>query len=443
MPQLLEIQMFHSLNNFQVMNIGEDTNAGGGQPELSADDILKALNDSGDKDDSIPDDNVEEDKSTSKEKKVDKNEEKDEEKDEELKIEEKDELTELEEDLKTPTDEELELKTPVQRRQLMKDYPDIFKKHPGLESTIYRERAYTELLPTIQDAKEALGALQTLDKFEADLLKGDTTNILKATLASDPQAFAKMADNYMENLAAVDERAYHHVLGNITKNIVVAMMKFGKESDNTEIQDAASSLYQFMFNTTKWEAPKKLSADTIVDESVSAEKQKLEKDRKEFEESKLNEHTTKLMSSIDNQVKGTIEKSIDPKDQMTPFVKSKAIEEVLTKASKLLKADGRFQQIVKQLTDKSKSEKFSEESLNRIRSAYFTKYKAILIPIIKSVRAEALKGTSARIKKDEETNDTTERANRVAADRNKDGGNNGNKNQLKPGQSYADFLTRN
>lgn len=433
--------MFHLLNSptlYRNLYNAPDTGGDGGQStELSADDILNALNDSGDKDDELPEDDADEDKPTHKEKKETSD------KDEELEIEEeKDELAELEEDLKEPTDDDLELKTPVQRRQLMKDYPDIFKKHPGLESTIYRERAYTELLPTINDAKEAVSALNTLDKFEADLIKGDTVNILKATLATDPQAFAKIADSYMENLAQVDERAYHHVLGNITKDIVVAMLKFGKEKENTDIQDAASTLYQFMFNSTKWEGKKKLSADTIVDDSVSAEKAKLDKERQEWESTKLNEHTTKLMTSIDNQIKGTIEKSIDPKEQMTPFVKSKAIEEVLTKASKLLKSDGRFQQIVKQLTDKSKSEKFSDESLNRIKSAYFTKYKAILIPVIKSVRAEALKGSTARIKKDEETNDTTERANRVAADRKNDGGNKQNSNTLKPGQSYADFLTR-
>lgn len=426
--------MYRLLNKFQVLNAAVDSGSGMGA-ELTANDILTALNESGDKDDKLPDLDITEDKESLLEKEV-------EVEDEEVETEEVDELAELEEELKTPTEDELELKTPVQRRQLLKDYPEIFKKHPGLESTIYRERAYTELLPTINDAKEALGAINTLERFEADLKIGNTVDIMRAVLADDKQAFAKMADNYMENLAQVDERAYHHVLGNITKDIVIAMLKFGKEKEDTEIQDAASSLYQFMFNSTKWEGKKQLSSKDVVDSSISEEKQKLDNERKEFEQSKQNEYSTKLMTSVNNQVKGTIEKSIDPKEQMTPFVKTKAIEEVLNKATKLLRADGRFQQIVRQLADKSRTDKFSDESLNRIKSAYFTKYKAILIPVIKSVRAEALKGSTVRVKKDEETNDTTERANRDSTVRNNERGNNSNSRKPLAGESSIDFLMR-
>ena len=440
MPQLLENKMFRPFNE---MLSPEDAIAGG-SPEMSADDILSALNkaESGeDKDNELPDDKTE-DKEPLSEKKEVKEDTKEDKEDEDK--EEVDELAELEEDLKEPTDEDLELKTPVQRRALMKDYPDIFKKHPGLESTIYRERAYTELLPTINDAKEALNAAQTLDKFEADLLSGNNVNILKSVKDTDSKAFAKIVDNYMTNLSDVDERAFHHVLGNLTKDIVESMMKFGKDKEDEKVQDAASILYQFMFNSTKWEGKKKLSVDDVVDSSISAEKQKLEEDKKKWNDEKLTEHTSKLMTSVNNQIKGTIEKSIDSKDQMTPFVKSKAIEEVLNKADNLLKKDTRFQTIVKQLTDRAKKENFSDESLKRIRSAYFTKYNSVLIPIVKAVRAEALKGKQIKSsEKEEETNDTTERANRdKPQSRTNSGTLKSDKSKPMPGESSMDFLIR-
>lgn len=403
--------------------------------ELSVDDIINALG-SSDKEHVIELDDKDKKEEIKKDDDKDKVDDKKEVEDEPL-----DELAELEEDLKEPTDEDLELKTPVQRRALLKDFPEIFKKHPGLESTIYRERAYTELLPTINDAKEALASLQTLERFETDLKQGKTVDIMKAVLADDPQAFAKLADTYMENLAQVDERAYHHVLGNITKDIVAAMIKFGKEKEDTDIQDAASSLYQFMFNSTKWEGKKQLSAQSVVDDTTNVERQKLDKEKQDWESNKQKEHTTKLMNSIDNQIKGTVEKSIDPKSQMSDFVKDTAITKVMSKAADLLKKDTRFQAIVKQLTDKAGKEKFSDESLNRIRSAYYTRYKAILIPIIKSVRSEALKETVNRTSEKEETNDTTERANRVTHDR-KTNENRQDKSKPLPGESSLDFLLR-
>lgn len=359
----------------------------------------------------------------------------------EEKKEEVDELAELELDLKEPTDDDLELKVPVQRRELAKDYPGIFKKHPGLESTIYRERAYTELLPTINDAKEALGALNTLERFEADLKQGKTVDIMKAVLADDPNAFGKLADNYLDNLAAVDERAFHHVVGNMTKRLVKEMFAFAESDKNEDVAAAATILYKFMFNSTKWEGEKKLSSD-VKDDSLTNERNKFLNEKKSFEESKSKEQTEKVMTSITNQMKGTIEKSIDTKNRMTSFVKSKAVDEIMLRADDLIKKDTRFQAIMKLAWDKAKKEGYSESSLQRIRSTYFNKYNGIVVPIAKAVKSEALKGTTVRLKSSEkeELNDTTERANRVIPDH--DGKNNDYSKKPKPGESSRDFLLR-
>jgi hypothetical protein len=436
--------MFKQLLMLNPLFEGEDT-GGGGNIELSAEDILNKLNESNDDDsenkddDALVLDNKESKKSSSKEK-----EDEDETKEgEDKESEEDDPLKELEEELKEPSEEDLELKTPVSRRQLMKEYPDIFKKHPGLESTIYRERAYTDILPTIEDAKNAKEALNILDNFDKDLKQGKTVDMMKAVLSTDEDAFKKLVDNYMPNLEQVNKDAYHHVLGNEIKHVVHAMSTYAKENDNKEVAQAAATLYQFMFNSTKWEAPKKLFSDTVVDDSVTKERERLNKEKEEFENQKQSEHITKLMGSIDNQVKGTIEKSIDPKDEMSEFTKNSAINEVLKKAGEVLKGDKRFQDIVKSLTNKSRSEKFNNESLNRIRSAYYTKYKSVLLPIIQSVRKEALKGKNARVKEEKTENDTTKRANRDTTVRDSKGGNNQNdKNKPKPGQDYANFLLR-
>jgi hypothetical protein len=419
----------------------EDNAGGNTGPELSPDDILSKLNESSNDTNEEKDDSSGLLKDTKKDVKEEVEDETSKEDDEETEV---DELKELEEELKEPTEDDLDLKTPVNRRQLKNDYPDIFKKHPGLESTIYRERAYTELLPTIQDAKEALNSLQTLERFEADLKLGKTSDIMRAVKEDDPNGFAKLADNYMQNLAAVDERAFHHVIGNVTKDIVEAMIKFGRDKGDENIQAAASTLYQFMFNSTKWQGKQKLSADDVIDSTVNKDREELNKQRQEFESTKQKEHINKVMTSVNNQVKSTIEKSIDSKDQMTPFVKNKAIEEVINKASKLLEKDTRFQQIVKQLTDKAGKEKFSDEAMNRIRSTYLNKYKGLLLPVIKAVKSEALRGiSSSKVKEDKPINDTTERANRgTAAQNDSSRTKSPNNNKPLPGESSLDFLMR-
>src|SRR5690606_11049482 len=173
-----------------------------------------------------------------------------------------DELEELEHELEGPTDEQLELITPVRRREILKKYPNLFKDFPYLEKAYYREQQFTELLPTIEDAKIAVEKAQTLDRFEADVIQGgNTVNILKAVKEENPKAFFRIVDNYLTTLADVDEQAYLHVLGNVSKHTIMAMVREAEHSKNDALKAAAQILNQFIFGTSEFTPPKKLSSD--------------------------------------------------------------------------------------------------------------------------------------------------------------------------------------
>lgn len=368
-------------------------------------------------------------------------------KDKEEDKEEKDELAELEEELKEPKEEDLELTTPVKKREILAKYPKIFEEFPSLEKSYYRELEYTKLLPTIQDARDAVTAVKTLEAFESDLREGNTVELFKAIAQEDPNGFAKLADKYMENLAATDEKAYHHVLGNITKDIVTAMVNAGKKAGNKELQESATTLYQFMFGDIEWKPKQRLSIDNSTEENK--EREALNKEKADFEKTKFTERQGELMTGVNNRIKSVIDINIDKKEEMTPYVRAKAVEDVQTKLDKLMKADSRFQSIVNRLWDNAKKEKYSRESLQRIESAHTHKAKSLLPTVILSVKKEALKGVNSRKRttkdnKNTETNDTdTNTSRNSAASRDRaDDTRNLDKSKPLPGESTLDFLTR-
>src|SRR3990167_3641399 len=136
-------------------------------PELSRDDILDVLN--------APDEPV---KKPSEEE-----EEKVTEQEEEVKIEE--------------VEPEPEIITRARRKEILAKYPTIFKDFPFLEKSYFREQKYAELLPTLDDAREAVERSETLKKFEGDLLNGNSESVLQSVLAQDKESFAKIVDNYL------------------------------------------------------------------------------------------------------------------------------------------------------------------------------------------------------------------------------------------------------
>jgi len=165
--------------------------------------------------------------------------------DTEEKEDEVDELKELEEELKPPTEEDLlELTTPVRRKEILAKYPKLFKDFPYLEKAYYREQQFTEVFPTIQDAKNSAEKARLLDTVDQQIMNGDISTVLQAARQENQESFHKIVDNYLPALRNVDQQAYYHVLGNVIKDTIITMVKEGRAlgDQGAPLQAAANVL---------------------------------------------------------------------------------------------------------------------------------------------------------------------------------------------------------
>lgn len=356
---------------------------------------------------------------------------------------EDDDLKELEESLEDEDidADKLELAMPVRRSEILKEYPDLFKKFPALEKSYYRDQQFSEILPTIEDAKEAVAKAEILDKFEADLFDGKTELMLKSVKDNDPNAFNKIADNYLSALASVDKTAYHHVISNITKYTIQTMIDEASgmdEGNGNKLKIAAHILNQFVFGSSKFSAPTKLSTTEVKNENED----KLDKERKEFIQTKFDDTVEGLNTKVNNSIKSTIEQFIDPKNSMTEYVKKHAVKESLDEVSSLLEKDTRFKSLIDRLWDKAARNNFKKELVDDIRNAYMSRAKTVLPTVIKTARNNALKGMGKRVSNDD-GDDKKGQLNRRSASSNDDNKAPKDKDSKIPkGMSNLDFMMR-
>lgn len=359
---------------------------------LTADDVLDSLNE--------PDEEVLELDKPKKSKDTETTEESE---DSEEETEEVDELTDLEDELTDPTDEDLEITLHVSRREIKTKYPQFFKDFPSVEKALYREQAYTEVFPTVADAKDAHEKATVLSKFESDLIDGNTEKVLSAVKSEDPNAFNKIVDNYLPTLAKVDQTAYYHVLGKVLQTTVMQMIAeanrlgTGKEdSPGNKLELAATLLHQFAFGTTEFKQIENLAkVDDKKDDSV-------DKDRQDYNEQRFNDTRSELSTKISNVIKGTIEQNIDKNESMSDFVREYAVNKAVTKINELIQKDTRFKAILDKAWENAARNNYSNESKDKIRQAYLSKFKTLAPAVIKSVRIEALKGNTKRSREAEE-----------------------------------------
>lgn len=312
---------------------------------------------------------------------------------------EEEELTledELEDELQERDDKELELIEAPRRREILAKYPNLFKDFPQLEKSMYREQKYSEMLPTIEDAKTAVEKSSLLDQYEKEIMAGSTESLLTTVRDNDKEAFAKVVDNYLPTLFKVDQHSYYHTIGNVIKHTIISMVRDGKEQNSEELEQAAAVLNHYIFGTTQFTQPQKLSRDEVADDGSKEKEAELSRKEKEFLERQYNTARDDLGTKVDNIVKASVDKAIDPNNSMSEYVKRNATREVLEGLEDLVSKDTRFRAIYDKLWERAFERDFDKESMDRIKSAYLSKAKTLLPLLIKKARNEAMKGIARK-----------------------------------------------
>ena len=337
-------------------------------------------------------------------------------------------------------DDELEIDTPPRKKEILKEYPELFKKFPFLEKVLYRDRQWNELFGSFDDAKELAEKSETFNTFESQLLAGNTEQILSEVKTADENAFNLIVDEYLPTLHKVDKEAYFHVVGNLNRRLIMEMVAEGNRTNNEELKNAALLVNQFVFGTAQFTAPTNRATKTDDKVKKEVEEERLNYTRERFETTR-----DELQSQVDNTLRATISEYIDPKNAMSPYVKKNAVADAMRILGAAISADSSVVSNLDRLWRAAFESKFSKDSQGKIKSYYLSKAKANLKSAILKARAEALKDAIPsrhnQSEVDDENNEETpaRSARRIATGRPSQPRSEKN-NGPKKGQSVTDYF---
>lgn len=325
---------------------------------------------------------------------------------------EDDELEELEEELREPTEEDLELKPLPSRREILKEFPELFKKFPALQSAYYRDQQFSQHFATPEEASHAKERAGLWDSVEEQLGNGDLSQIFKVVNKVKPEAFNTMMDNLFENIRDTNEGAYTHLIGNLSKTIIASMVSESTNSGDKNLRAAAAILNKFLFGTTQYTEPGKLSKEQKEEDPRARQ---LAEERQNFLKQRFDEAQTSVNSRLENKIRRSIEAVIDPKGSMTEYVRGHAVNESVEKIGELIGKDKRFRVILDRMWDNAHKSGYSKESIEKIEKAYISRAASQLQSVIKTARFKALKGMGIRVREEainneQDTKDTSRKS---------------------------------
>lgn len=324
------------------------------------------------------------------------------------------------------------------KKEILAKYPDLFKSFPFLEKMMYRDKQITELFGSFDDAKALAERADSFSAFENQLLAGNTEEILKEVKSSDEKAFKLIVDDYLPTLAKVDKDAYFHVVGNLNKRLIMEMVQEANDTENDDLKQAALLVNQFVFGSSKFTPPSRLVEKKDDEKTSEVETERLEFLRERFETARDD-----LQTRVDNTLRATITDYIDPKGNMSSYVKKNAVADAMKILSSSIGENPETVKALDKLWRSAFEAKYSKESISKIQAFYLGRAKGNLRNAIIKARTEALKDTpsASRKEKDDDSEEQEEQkpTRRVATGRPSQPKG---KNQMAKGETVTDFFMR-
>jgi hypothetical protein len=175
------------------------------------------------------------------------------------------------------------------------------------------------------------------------------------------------------------------------------MVQEANDTNNDDLKQAALLVNQFVFGSSKFTAPV-----NRVNKEESAEKNEVEQERLSLTKERFESARDDLQSRVDNTLRATISDYIDPKGNMSSYVKKNAVNDAMRILNSSIANDSSTVKNLDRLWRSSFESKFSKDTLSKIQSFYLSKAKSNLKNAILEARKEALKDLAPKREKEVE-----------------------------------------
>lgn len=279
---------------------------------------------------------------------------------------------ETEETEEEPTDEKTHPFDRPTVAQLKAAYPDIFKKFPGMQDMYFREKEYTKLFATIDEAKEASENNIAFVNIQEDIMKGTGEQFFSALKEADTKSLERFSGTLMSTLAKVDLNSFYKAANPLIEDVVRRAYDKGTKEKNENLQNSALFIAEFFFGDESFATGKKTSVAPVTEG-----KSEVETDREKFN----NERYTVALSSAQTNCKSSLVKLIDndkfdPQGALSPFIKKTIINSIIDEIGTQLTADKAHMRYMDTLWANAKRGDYRD--LSRIESAYLARAKDLV-----------------------------------------------------------------
>lgn len=271
----------------------------------------------------------------------------------------------------------------VSYSDVKKEFPEFFKRFPQLKTAFFREQEFTKRFANLEDADEAIEAIEAFRAVEDTVKAGNAAEFLDQVATISDAAVDRFANNFLPALYEKNQKAYFRVTAPLIRNVLAEVLEAGQENDNKNLENAAKVVHQAIFRDDKYGKVPMATKPAEPDPELTQE-------RNEFYTGKHNELMMNVTKDIRSQLESEISKSVDPTKSMRPGIKKLIIEKIVAEVDKEVSSDPNHMSRIMSLWRRERQSKYSGRYKGSIVTAYLSRARTSIPSIRKKVRSEIM-----------------------------------------------------
>jgi hypothetical protein len=307
--------------------------------------------------------------------------------DPELEDEEIDDDKDSTEEDEEKEDKEEEVLARVDYKDIVKEFPDLFKKHPTLKHAFFREQQFSEVFPTVEEAKKALDAQTAYEEITEAVLSGDAGKFIKELASENREGLENFSKNFLPSLRETSKDIYLDTVTPVVAQYIRNVYSHGASEKDDNIKNAAKIVHKILFGGAYEDIEKDAP---LVSKERSKDEEKLEKDKQNYLNSKYQDLYKQVTSECYSGLEKEIDKGLDDLSKTKPGLKKLLAKDIKARVFEEMEKDKNYLSRMETLWKRESRNAFSGTHRNSFLTTFLGKAKAIIPKLRAEARKEAL-----------------------------------------------------
>lgn len=268
--------------------------------------------------------------------------------------------------------------------QLIKDkYPELAKSKDFRE-LYFRDKAYTEIYPTVNDAREAANKSEQLDALDATLMDGNVDAIFGSL---NPDVLTKISDRILPALYKNNQQAFARAARPLLVNVLHTVMAKADREGDDNLRKSVRNVSRALTGNPDLPSPDSGRPDP----QIEAERNRLQQERQALFARDNRNFLTSCDRSVMKRLETMVSDGLDSKSELNDFTRNAIIERTLNDLHRAMLNDEGLRNKLQQTHKLAARSGFPEEYRARIVSASLERAKK-LIPMLRDKHYRAALG---------------------------------------------------